>query len=217
LAAERVREIAMAEEEKKEGIGGPDLEESGDADELGEATSIEKTEENGTEKAGEEDSASQNKGFHLKALVGGLSGRKWTYLFALGFVLIIVLLALNLGSKWLLKSEKRSSVLLPEGSSKGNLIEEPLQPFFIPLPPGGSKILLRIELNAVWDSLTSVVYRKNELPIRDRLYRNISALVAAQDDLDKKTSFLEEEMMMTVRKFPGMDNFEIRIKEAAYF
>lgn len=207
----------MAEKEKEQNTGGPDPELSGDRHESGEPVPVEKTQENRAGGVGGKNRRSGKKGIDLKTLIRALSERKWIFLLALGFVLVIILLGLDLGSKWRQKPKRESAAFSPEKLSRANLMQETLQPFFIPLPPGAPNVLLRIEPYAVWDSVASVLYRKRELQIRDRLYRNISGLVANQGDLDKKTSLLEDEMMMVVRQFPGMENSEIKIKEAACF
>jgi hypothetical protein len=110
----------------------------------------------------------------------------------------------------------QSSFAAPEqiGTPKTN--ERELSPFFIPLPEGSGKCVIKIVLKATWDRSASILFRKREPEIRDHLYMHFCGLALKGEDQGKRTLSLEAEVGDILKKFLGDADLEIRIIEIKY-
>jgi hypothetical protein len=196
----------MAANESDEMMGPPDLDESDETLELDEPQPGEETKDEPPGKEGA-----------IKSPPGLLKRQKWILPSVFGSIVLIVLLNLAVGSKSPIIQERKTRGRSPETRIEENWREERLLPFFIPLPPDAPNSVVRVDIAALWGGLTSVLYRKKELQIRDRLYRHMLMLVREQRDFEKETNLLESEMMKIFQEFLGLGALEIKVREITYF
>jgi len=149
--------------------------------------------------------------------VGLLISHKWISLAALfGLFFVVMGLHISLGPKEVDDQEPASQYVATKKMLKEESGEENLKPFFIPLPEGSSKTVIRIDLSANWDRSVSTRFKTKELQIRDHLYRYLLELAKSGDDLQKKLFSLEADISGIVKNFMGKMDLTIRIVEIEY-
>jgi len=141
--------------------------------------------------------------------------------FILLSVLIIIFVTAGLSYKFgpVLQDQlfKENNVIDLSLINEANLKEEILLPFIIPLPPDSIGSAVRIDFSVIWDGLASVRFEKNELHIRDKLYKDIVRLANESEDQTIKSDFLEKKMTTIFRELLSVQNLVIKIKEIKYF
>ena len=153
----------------------------------------------------------------------GASGKKRTARFwiSLAILFILTTVALGLGLKMGLNLlDRQEDRLIPEAQAEKKvnhtLFEESISPFFIPLPEGSPKVVLKIDLSIIWDGITSVRFKRKKLQVRDRVYRHMVDLATKHEDLDENSTLLETEIGDIVRKSLGIGDLEVRITKVLY-
>jgi hypothetical protein len=126
-------------------------------------------------------------------------------------------MGVTMGPEWLKKEKRDISGPIRSTSTSDNLMEESLSPFFIPLSEYENRIMVRIDLTAVWPALASVKYRKQELRIRDQIFKHIVSLARQKKDLTDGSELIEDNLGRILQKSLGIYNLKVRVKEINYF
>ncbi|MBN1847739.1 MAG: hypothetical protein JW932_04060 [Deltaproteobacteria bacterium] len=143
--------------------------------------------------------------------------RNWLIL-VLSICLIgaIVGLTMRFAPQYIPHWQKKSMVDPSEGM-KDNMREEPIEPFFIPLSPGVSREVIRLDLSVLLDGLAYFRYSKNDIWARDRLYQYLVEEAKKDQDFDTRISVLEMEMGGILKETLNVNNVLIRIREVKAF
>ena len=150
-------------------------------------------------------------------VVGLLINHKWISLTALfGLFFVVMGLHISLGPRKVDDQEPASQSVATKKILKEEAGEENLKPFFIPLPDGSSKTVIRIDISAIWDRSVSTRFKTKELQIRAHLYRYLLELAGSGEDLQKKRLSLEAEISGIVKKIMGKMDLTIKIEEIEY-
>jgi hypothetical protein len=163
--------------------------------------------------AGEEDREKDDNRLNGEKTPGS---KKWILFSGIFLILVFV----GVGIRWMpnllpLKKDFPSDSMLTDMKDE-NLMEENLSPFFIPPSSGSSRGAIRIDLSAIWDGLTSIRFRKNELRTRSRMYDYMMEVAEKNEDLHSIIPVLEEEMGRIVQESLSVRGLAIRIKEIKY-
>lgn len=144
------------------------------------------------------------------------SGRiKWILVIIPGIILVIWGLGIKYAPEqfsFLIKTKLRTQEVKID---EDNLSEEILSPFFI--PPGLADDAIRIDLSVIWDGLASIRFKKKELVLRNMMYEKFYTIAEQNPDLNKKLSYMEDEVSSMLRSALGVQNLVIKIKEIRYF
>jgi hypothetical protein len=142
---------------------------------------------------------------------------KWIILlFSIGIIGAIVGLGMRFGPQYL-PDWRKKPLVSPTEPVKDNMREEPMAPFFVPLPPGTSKGVIRIDLSLIVDGLAYFHYSKKDVQARDRLYKYLVDKAGKDQDLNAQISFLEMEMSAILRESLGVNSVLVRIREVKAF
>jgi hypothetical protein len=114
----------------------------------------------------------------------------------------------------LLEKPDRSENVPPESESVGNrTVKRDMRIFFIPLPPGSKKQVVRIELSLISDRLAYVRYTDRELEIRDTLYKHLSEWVQKErESLKIRKLQFESTMSDLMNRTLGTKDIKVKLK-----
>lgn len=100
-----------------------------------------------------------------------------------------------------------------EKSRELGLEEESLNPLYIPLPSDSRDRLLMVKFSVIWDRLSSIRFKKDELKIRNYLYKQVRLAAEERKNVEEKTAFLETVMSVVLRKSLGREELIVKIDE----
>lgn len=135
---------------------------------------------------------------------------------------LIIIVFIAAGATFLVKpglfgvSGKKDKKLPSIDITDDNLQEEVLSPFFIPPSPDLSKGAVRIDLTAIWDGVTSVRYKNNEVKIRAEVYNYLIDFDRGVEDPGALKTVIEEGIGEIFRRSLGTNEMAIRIKELKF-
>jgi hypothetical protein len=185
---------------------GPDTEELSDGEDVIEEPDAD-TEETETLVSKEKTGKSQR----------SLFKRKWVILIILLSIIGgIVGIGYRFGPEYVPGWPKKSAVVFT-GEDQVDMREEPMAPFFIPLPPGSFKEVVRVDFSIISDGLASLQYFEKEVQARDRLYKYLADKAKKDPNLNTQLSLLETEMAGILRDLLGVNSVLIRVKEVKVF
>jgi hypothetical protein len=159
--------------------------------------------------------ASPEEGQNRKGMFA-LLRKKWVLVPAGGFFLM---LGLAFGPRFFGgdhgKLLRLGSLLGGHAKENQGLVQSVLRPFFVPLPEDSGKLLVKLVISVRWSPEILVMYRKNQIRVRDEVYQYLLRTAGSGEKFDEEKSALVSELDRVFEHALAIRDIEVRVDEIA--
>ena len=142
---------------------------------------------------------------------------KWVVFLVVLPLGVLIAIGVTVNPKYLKNEKERNPTSMRPVMSLDSLKEESLSPFFIPLTYDQNRRMVRLDLSVIWSALAAVKYKKNELKIRDQMYKHLMRFIRESGDSNNVSDLLENSLKGILQNSLGIYNLEVKVREINYF